>query len=113
MNRTFRKIRTERRRGGFTLLELLAVVVILGIISAVILHRSTVTSNYAREKVIEHGLVTINSAIERYRIAEGSWPTAIADLDTDYLPGGAPTPPPGASGTFGIDNLTHRATYTP
>jgi general secretion pathway protein G len=77
-------------------MELLAVVTILGIIAAIIVPRVTVSSDTAKQKVNSHNKATINAAVERYYIENGSWPAAdLSDIgaDTDYFPDGIPTNP--------------------
>jgi prepilin-type N-terminal cleavage/methylation domain-containing protein len=88
-------LKTNRKRSGFSLMELLAVVTILGIIAAIIVPRVSVSSQTAREKVNSHNLATINSAVERYYIEEGQWPRDIKTLgaDRDYFPDGIPVNP--------------------
>ncbi len=87
---------SRRRRQAFSLMELLAVVTILGIIAAIIVPRVTTSSDTAKAKVHAHNMGTINSAIERYYITTGNWPStaAMAELEVDaYLPDGIPLNP--------------------
>ena len=51
------------KRAGFSLMELLAVVTILGIIAAIIVPRVTVSSDTAKAKVNSHNKATINAAV--------------------------------------------------
>lgn len=85
----------RRRRNAFSLMELLAVVTILGIIAAIIVPRVTTSSDTAKARVNEHNKGTINSAIERYYIENGSWPsTNLSEIDVPaYFPDGIPTNP--------------------
>ncbi len=57
--------RTTVKRKGFSLMELLAVVTILGIIAAIVVPRVSVSAATAKQKVHEHNRATINSAVER------------------------------------------------
>ncbi|QDT68589.1 Type II secretion system protein G precursor [Planctomycetes bacterium MalM25] len=104
MNRTRRP-----RRQAFSLMELLAVVTILGIIAAIIVPRVTTSSDTAKAKVHAHNRATINSAIERYYIEQGSWPSAnLKELDTvDYFPDGIPTNPIDSS-SYAMNATSHR-----
>ncbi len=89
-----RAVRNKRR--GFSLMELLAVVTILGIIAAIVIPRVTSSSDTAKAKVNLHNKATINSAIERWYVEKGSWPaTNLTDIaaDTTYFPSGIPTNP--------------------
>lgn len=102
------QIKVIRRRRGFSLLELLAVVVILGIIAAIVVPRVSTSSSLAKQRVHEHNIATLNSAVERYFVTEGSWPSALSDLGTDYLPDGVPTVPTDNTLSYSIDGTTHR-----
>ena len=62
------------KRLGFSLMELLAVVTILGIIAAIIVPRVTVSSDAAKAKVNLHNKGTINASVERWYMEKGSWP---------------------------------------
>lgn len=96
------------RRAAFSLLELLAVVTILGIIAAIIVPRVTFSSDTAKQRVEDHHKATINAAIERYYIDKNTWPT-LADLgsDPDYFPEGIPVSP--VNGTaYTLNSTTHR-----
>lgn len=99
--------RYYRLRRGFSLLELLAVVTILGVIAAIILYRVTGVVDEAKEKVQIHHLTELNTAIEHYYMANEAWPATLNDLVPGHLPDGIPTPPTG--GAYGIDAVTHRA----
>lgn len=108
MAATHRQPRNSRRqRSAFSLLELLAVVTILGVIAAIILYRIVGTTDQAKEKVQLHQIAELNMAIEHYYMDNEAWPSALTDLVPTYLPDGIPDPPQG--GTYGINNSTHRA----
>jgi general secretion pathway protein G len=100
---------TKQRRRGFSLMELLAVVTILGVIAAIIVPRVTVSSDMAKAKVDLHNRGTINSAVERYYIEKGSWPSAdLNELDTvEYFPDGIPLNPTDDS-SYTLNATTHR-----
>ncbi|PHR98431.1 MAG: prepilin-type cleavage/methylation domain-containing protein [Blastopirellula sp.] len=100
--------RTSAVRKGFSLLELLAVVIILGIIAAVVVPRVSSSSALAKEKVNAHNIATLNASVERYYVNEGSWPTALTDLGADYLPDGVPAVPTDGTLTYTLDGTTHR-----
>ena len=96
-------------RRGFSLMELLAVVTILGIIAAIVVPRVTSSSDTAKQKVNEHNRATINSAIERYYISNGSWPSAnLSELAVpDYFPDGLPTNPVSGA-AYAMNTTTNR-----
>jgi prepilin-type N-terminal cleavage/methylation domain-containing protein len=90
-----RKNRVRRRR-GFSLLELLAVVTILGIIAVVVIPRISVSSSTAKANANNQNKAEINSAVERWYFNNGTWPaTNLSDIgaDTNYFPNGVPTNP--------------------
>jgi general secretion pathway protein G len=101
---------TRKRRGGFSLMELLAVVTILGIIAAIVVPRVSVSSATAKQKVHEHNTATINSSVERFYIDTGGWPADnLSDIgaDTNYFPDGIPPNPVDAS-AYALNATTHR-----
>lgn len=104
------KSRNLRKSSGFSLLELLAVVTILGIIAAIIIPRVTVSSDTAKQRVREHHKATINAAVERYYIDNNTWPAAdLSDIgaDPNYFPDGIPTDPVDGS-AYSLNTTTHR-----
>ena len=85
-----------RKRAGFSLMELLAVVTILGIIAAIIVPRVAVSSDTAKTKVNCHNKATINAAVERWYIEKGAWPANnLSDIgaDVELLPERHPDQP--------------------
>jgi general secretion pathway protein G len=107
---SFKMIRTNCKRTGFSLMELLAVVTILGIIAAIIVPRVAVSSDTAKTKVNNHNKATINAAVERWYVEKGTWPaTNLSDIgaDTNYFPEGLPTNPVNST-PYTISATTHR-----
>ncbi|MFQ5805351.1 MAG: prepilin-type N-terminal cleavage/methylation domain-containing protein [Phycisphaerae bacterium] len=91
MRRTF-----GRRRGGFTLVEILAVVVILGILAVVVVPRVLVSSATAKTNACYQNKASINTAVEKWYFEKGTWPLdALTDIaaDADYFPEGIPVCP--------------------
>ena len=104
------KLSRNRKRAGFSLMELLAVVTILGIIAAIIVPRVTVSSATAKTKVRDHHKATINAAVERWYVEKGTWPANnLSDIaaDANYFPEGLPTNPTNAA-AYTLNATTHR-----
>jgi prepilin-type N-terminal cleavage/methylation domain-containing protein len=98
------------KKRGFSLLELLAVVTILGIIAAIIVPRVTVSSATAKQKVRDHHKATINAAVERYYIDNNTWPANnLSDIgaNVNYFPDGLPTNPIDNT-AYSLNATTHR-----
>ena len=97
-------------RRGFSLLELLAVVVILGIIAALIVPRVGQSSDTAKEKMLPAQSRRNQHHVEQYYIHNGVWPADnLSDIgaDVNYFPDGLPTCP--VSGQpYRLDPMTHR-----
>lgn len=100
----------KKRRHGFSLLELLAVVTILGIIAVVVIPRITVSAGTAKTNAHSQNKSEINSAVERWYFEKGTWPaTNLSDIaaDANYFPNGVPTNPVDGS-AYTLNATTHR-----
>ena len=85
-------MRSERR--GFSLLELLAVVTILGIIAVVVIPRISSSSTTAKENACFQNKAEVNAAVERYFFTNGSLPADLDALNTaTYFPDTIPSCP--------------------
>lgn len=107
--KTTRISRAAKRR-GFSLLELLAVVTILGIIAVVVIPRISVSSSTAKSNANQQNKAEINSAVERWYFEKGTWPANdLSDIgaDTSYFPNGLPTNPTSGA-AYSLNATTHR-----
>lgn len=98
------------RRPAFSLMELIAVVVILGILAALVLPRLMSSSDSAKENTCAHNRAEINITVERYYMHTGNWPADdLSDiaLDLEYFPDGVPTCPVSGA-NYRLDSATHR-----
>jgi prepilin-type N-terminal cleavage/methylation domain-containing protein len=95
-----------RKHSGFTLVELVVVVMILGILAAVAAPKLLNTSGAATDNGVKQTLAVIRDAIERYAAENGgALPGLDGDQDTfktnltEYLRGPFPVCPVGPAGT--------------
>ncbi len=91
-----KNVSRKTRRFGFSLLELLAVVTILGIIAVVVIPRITVSAGTAKANANSQNKSEINSAVERWYFEKGTWPANnLSDIgaDSNYFPQGIPANP--------------------
>jgi general secretion pathway protein G len=101
---------SSKKRRGFSLLELLAVVTILGIIAVVVIPRITMSATTARQNADLQNRAEINSAVERWFFTNGTWPANnLSDIgaDANYFPEGLPTNPIDGS-AYTLDPATRR-----
>lgn len=82
----------RKKEGGFTLIELITVIIILGILAAVVAPRYFDMADEAQEAALNgalsEGVARFNMAYAQYILDNNSAPTAITDLQDvggDYL----------------------------
>jgi general secretion pathway protein G len=101
---------SRKSRRGFSLLELLAVVTILGVLAAVVIPRISSSKDSAQREVNKQNISEINSAVERWYFERGTWPADnLSDIgvDPNFFPDGLPTNPV-TGAAYTLDATTHR-----
>lgn len=113
--RTAEPARTARQ-AGFTLIEIMVVIVILGILAGLIVPRIMDQPDKARQVKAEMQIESISQALEMYRLEKGKYPTGeqgLKALVPAYLPK-VPNDPwgnpyvyrqPGEHGEFDLSSL--------
>ncbi|BDV43351.1 type II secretion system pseudopilin OxpG [Geotalea uraniireducens] len=87
-------LKVLKNRKGFTLIELMIVLTIIGILASIAVPNYRISLIKAREAVLKEDLHTMNSAIDQYWADQGKYPDSLQDLiDKNYLPKVLPTDP--------------------
>jgi general secretion pathway protein G len=66
----------ERQRRGFTLVEIMVVVLILGILAVLVVPRVVGRTDEARATAARHDIAAIMQALKLYRLDNGRYPTS-------------------------------------
>lgn len=75
---------TRERRRGFTLVELLVVIVVLAVLAAIVLPKFMDSSARSKESSLKADLKLIRNAISAFQADTAKYPNALADLvETD------------------------------
>jgi len=99
---------TSRR--GFTLVELLVVVLILGALAFIAIPRISQSSTTAKVNACKTNVDLLNSQIELYYATTGAWPATLGDItaDANYFPDGAPVCPFSPPTSYSYSTTSHR-----
>jgi len=80
-----RKEKRSLRQKGFTLIEVVAVTAMLGILSGLLLPSIDGANAKAKNAKLKSDLVTIDNALQLYRMENGTFPAKLEDLTPDYI----------------------------
>jgi general secretion pathway protein G len=93
--------RPSAGEGGFTLLELITVVALIGILAAIALPNYKVAIIQAKEAVLKEDLYRLRDSIDQYYVDKGRYPASLAALVED-----------GYLRALPVDPITGSATWT-
>ena len=82
-----------KKQAGFTLIEIMVVIVIIGILASVVVPRVMDNPDKARTAKAKHDIQALESAIDIYRLDNFTYPTTDQGLEALVTkPGGSPEP---------------------
>ena len=79
-------IKSFKKQGGFTLLELLIVIVIIGILALLIIPNITSAPKKARDTKRKTDITTVRKGLEEYFVNNNVYPTLLTDLQSGSAP---------------------------
>ena len=72
-------------RKGFTLIELVAVTAMLGVLAGMLLPSIDSANKKAKNAKLKNDLLTVDSAIQLYKMEKGKCPEKLEDLGSEYI----------------------------
>jgi general secretion pathway protein G len=86
----------KKNKKGFTILEVMLVVILISILAAIVIPRFAVSTKRAKVQACEMNRAIINKQVESYYFVEATWPLDVLDdikTNDNYFPDGIPTCP--------------------
>ncbi len=74
-----------KKEKGFTLIELMVVVLIIAILVAIAVPVFNVARTSAQRRTCQANLRTLDGAVQTYNADQDFFPSSIGDLDPDYI----------------------------
>ena len=72
-----------KQKQGFTLIEIVAVLAILGMMAIMLMPSIDIASNRAKDTKMVSDLVTLDSAVKLYKMENGTYPEDLKNLKDD------------------------------
>ncbi|HIE50684.1 MAG TPA: prepilin-type N-terminal cleavage/methylation domain-containing protein [Armatimonadetes bacterium] len=76
-----------RKRQGFTLIEMLIVIVVIGVLASIIVPKLFGAASQAKQKARLADIQELQNAVNLYEADYGSWPANLTVLTTTNRPG--------------------------
>ena len=102
-----------KKNGGFTILEVMLVVILISILAAIVIPRFAVSTKRAKVQSCEMNRAIINKQVEAYYFVEATWPMDELDdikFNENYFPDGIPTCPVDLTSYSLASSPKHRVT---
>lgn len=98
--------KTAKKRGAFSLIELMVVIVILGLLAAIVVPNLVGKSDEAKVKLVGVQMKQLEEALKLFRLDNGRYPTTAEGLEILVeMPDGVDLPNYSKSGYLGGKNL--------
>jgi general secretion pathway protein G len=109
------------RRSGFTLVEMLLVLVILAVLAAIVIPKFAGRTQQAKTTAAQQQISSLGMAIDSFEVDTGAFPRALDDLFNQpsnasnwhgpYLPKAVPADPWGSPYVYSFPGKNNPATY--
>lgn len=76
-----KELKKRKKRNGFTLVELMVVIVIIGLLATIVALNVIPSGDTARVQKAKADIATIEQALEMYRLQQNSYPTTAQGLE--------------------------------
>ncbi len=77
----------KKRQQGFTLIELMIVIIILGLLASLVAPEMFGKVGSSQRKIAKTQMAALDTALETYRLDVGSYPDSLNELKTSSKPG--------------------------